>query len=82
MASKMEIRVFPFRAGGAVSVTKTAQEMQIIKKKLSTKCLKKCLVPFSGVTYFFSVLPFLSAVQQGVMGTAVQVLSSQITVEM
>lgn len=36
----------------------------------------------SGVNYFSSVLPFLSAVQQGFMGAEVQVLSSQTIVEM
>lgn len=40
----------------------------------------KHLFPSLGVNYFSSVLPFLSAVQQGFMGAEVQVLSRQTAV--
>lgn len=83
VASKLEILcVFPLRAGGAVSMTQKQHKKRKKQRKLSTKCRKNALFPFSGVNYFSSVLPFLSAVQQGFMGAAVQVLSSQFTVEM
>lgn len=78
VASKWEIPcVFPLRAGGAVSVT-----VLKIKKENENRApdvwffLKKKTHLFSslGVNYFSSVLPFLSAVQQGFMGAEVQVL--------
>lgn len=83
VASKLEICVFPLWAGGAVSMTQKQFNKCKKQRKLSTKCLKKnALFPFWGMNYFSSVLPFLSAVQQGFMGAGVQVLSSQIAVEM
>lgn len=49
-------------------------------KNQQLKTKKTNIVSSSGVNYFGSVLPFLSAAQQGFMGE-VQVLSSRTTVE-